>query len=191
MALPWTEIFVVFIMIVLIFVYLSKQYGEVKYVRSSLDNREYLVQNFENKTDAANLLAEVAQNLQQLVNHMISKYPTNEECIRLYNNFNPDNISEGSASSGYTSYTVNKGQKLVICIRNTDGSFVDLNTLLFVSIHELGHVGTSSIGHEPEFWSCFRFLIDEAILIGLYKEEDYAKQPKNYCGIKINSSILY
>jgi hypothetical protein len=139
---------------------------------------------------AANLLAEVTADLQTLVHHTMAKFPTNPDIIRLYNNFNPDSISEGSPDSGYTSLSVNKGEKLILCIRNTDKSFIDKNTINYVAIHELGHLMTAQIGHTTEFWENFKFLLNEAIDINLYRKVDYAKDPQKYCGIQINSSVV-
>ena len=65
-----------------------------------------------------------------------------------------------------------------------------LNTMLFVSIHELAHLMTKSIGHNEEFWSNMRFLLKEAIKAGIYEQEDYMKNPVDYCGTVINDSPL-
>ena len=35
----------------------------------------------------------------------------------------------------------------------------DENTLLFVSLHEVAHIMTKSIGHTKEFWDNFTFYI--------------------------------
>lgn len=188
--LPFTEIFVVFIMTVILLMYLAKHYGEVEYVRSTTDQREYLVRNLSDKQMAADLLASVTKSMQKLVHHMMAKYPTNEDISRLYNNFNPDAISEGSVDSGYTSYSVNKGEKIIICIRQKNGEFVDKNTIMYVATHELGHLMTKEIGHTDTFWSNFKFLLNEAMSIGLYSKTDYASNPKDYCGIKITSSVV-
>ena len=167
-----------------------KHYGEVEYVRSSTDNREYLVRNLSDKQQAANLLASITKDLQKLVSHMMAKFPDNEHVLLLYDNFNPDAISEGSVDSGYTSYSVNKGEKIIICIRQKDGAFVDKNTIMYVAVHELGHLMTKEIGHTDTFWENFKYLLNEAMEIGLYKKTDYAADPKDYCGIKITNAIV-
>ena len=177
-------------MAVILLMYLTKQYGEVEYVRSTTDNREYLVQNLSDKHQAANLLADVTKSMTKLVHHMMAKYPNDPNIIQLYQNFNPDAISEGSADSGYTSYSVNKGEKIIICIRQKDGEFVDKNTIMYVATHELGHLMTKEVGHTDSFWTNFKTLLNEAMLIGLYAKKDYASDPQDYCGIKITSSIV-
>ena len=49
---------------------------------------------------------------------------------------------------------------------------------------------TKSIGHTPEFWKNFKFLLQNAVAINLYTNEDYSKNPKPYCGIKVTDSPL-
>ena len=188
--LPFTEIFVIFVMTVILLMYLMKHYGEVEYVRSTMDNREYLVRNLSDKQQAANLLADVTKSMQKLVHHMMAKYPEDSNVQRLYSNFNPDAISEGSADSGYTSYSVNKGEKIIICIRQKDGAFVDKNTIVYVAVHELGHLMTKDVGHTDTFWNNFKLLLNEAMDMGLYTKTDYSADPQDYCGIKITSSIV-
>jgi len=59
-------------------------------------------------------------------------------------------FTENLPSSDYTSYTQNKGEKVSFCMRQKDGSdeLVDINTLMFVALHEMGHIMSVSVGHE-------------------------------------------
>ena len=41
-------------------------------------------------------------------------------------------------------------------------NLIDEHTLMFVSIHELSHVMTKSIGHKQEFWDNFKYLLTGA-----------------------------
>ena len=75
--------------------------------------------------------------------------------------------------------------------KKNGGKLIDLNTLTFVAIHELSHIASKSIGHNEEFWNNFKFLLEEAEIIGVYKPEDYKEDPKNYCGMKITDNPYY
>ena len=99
------------------------------------------------------------------------KYKLKDDIARLIANFNPDAFSETTPDAKYTSYSVNKGEKIVFCLRDKkDGEeLVKENIMTFVAIHELGHLMTKSIGHEPEFWNSFKLLLKIAIDNGLYK----------------------
>jgi|UniRef100_A0A6C0BFT3 predicted metal-dependent hydrolase len=190
--ITFLDYFVLFIGIIILFLYIKSYYGEVEYVKSKKDNQYYLVRKLPDKENAANLLSQLGDELDKLVKHMMAKYPDNKDVKRLYANFNKNNISEGSPDSSYTSYSVNKGEKIVLCVRQKDekNSFVDKNVLMYVSVHELAHLMTEEIGHTTTFWTNFKFLLTEAVSIGIYKKVDYAKSPAPFCGIKISSSII-
>jgi predicted metal-dependent hydrolase len=166
--------------------------NEVSYTKSTIDDKEYLVRNMEDKQEAANVLAGIRKKLEQICNLMKEKYPDDESVKRMIEKFNPDNITEAGKNNQYTSYSVNKGEKLVFCIRQKDEkeSIVDENTITFVSIHELAHIMTKSVGHTEEFWNNFKRLLKEAIDNNLYTKENYSENPKDYCGIKVTDSPL-
>ena len=185
--------FIVFILIV--FYVKNQYYAEVEIVYSKIDNRPYVVKSLPNKQRAADLLAKMNRRLILLVENMQKNEGDKFEQTdvdRLVTNFNPDNISEGTDKSNYTSYSINKGEKIIFCLRSRDGKnkLVDLNTVMYVAIHELGHLMTEEIGHPPAFWKNFRILLKEAVELGLYKKVDYAENPVKYCGIQIKSTVL-
>ena len=126
---------------------------------------------------------------QTLENDM--KIKLKEDIERLINNFNSDAFSETTPDSKYTSYSVNKGEKINFCVRSkTDDTLVKENIMTFVSIHEMGHLMTKSIGHDPEFWQNMRLLLKISIDNGLYKNVDFNKKPEPYCGITISDTPL-
>ena len=167
--------------------------NEVSYMKSSVDEKEYLVRNMDDKQEAANVLANIRMKLEKICSIMKEKYPDDESVKRMIRKFNPDNITEAGKNNQYTSYSVNKGEKLVFCIRQKDDkeSIVEDNTITFVAIHELSHIMTKSVGHTEEFWSNFKRLLNEAIEAGLYTKENYSESPRDYCGIKVSDSPLY
>jgi hypothetical protein len=167
--------------------------NDVKFVTSSLDNNEYLVRNLPDSADAANTLAKIRIKLQNICDLMKKKYPDDPSVKRMNKNFNPDNISESGKNNQFTSYSVNKGEKIIFCIRQKDEaeSLVDENTVTFVAIHELAHLMTESIGHTTEFWDNFKRLLRESVDAKIYNKVDYSKNPEDYCGIKVSDSPLY
>ena len=185
-------VFVVVVLIAIGYAYFSASMEEVQYVRSSLDGKEYLVQKKDDAHDAANMIASVTNDMTRLVKHMAAKYPDDPDVRRLVDNFDPRAVSEGSASTGYTSYTVDKGAKMVMCVRQDDaaGTLVDKNVVMYVAIHELAHIMTSEIGHTDMFWENNKRLLKEAMQQGIYTKTDFSKAPAPYCGIDIKSSIV-
>jgi DNA topoisomerase VI subunit B len=56
---------------------------------------------------------------------------------------------------------------------------------------ELSHIATVSIGHTPEYWSNFKFILERAVEYGLYDPVDYKNNPTGYCGMTISDSPFY
>ena len=166
--------------------------SDVHYVVSNFDNQKYLVRQLVDDEEAANRLAHIRQNLTKLTNHLRKEFPEDSRVQRLLRRFNPNNIMETDGNSNYTSYSVNKGEKMVLCLRKRDGSnkLIDLNTIMFVTLHEYSHIMTKSIGHTDEFWDNFKFILRNAIKLGIYDCVDYTNNPQKYCGIEVNSSPL-
>ena len=50
------------------------------------------------------------------------------------------------------------------------------------------HIMTESIGHTPEFWHTFAFVLREAQKIGVYLARDFSEEPAEYCGVKITDT---
>lgn len=110
---------------------------------------------------------------------------------RLIKNYDTDSISENTPNSTYTSYSENKGQKIVFCIRSKPGDvLVDLNTMMFVGLHELAHLMTDSIGHDKDFWDNFRILLRIGIGMNQYTCQEFNVESKDYCGTKISDTPL-
>ena len=107
----------------------------------------------------------------------------------MYNRYKPSSLRESSPLNidKDTSYTINKGDLIAICIRNgINYGIHDLNTIMFVVLHELTHLSIKSFDHPQEFWECFIFILKEAAAYNIYKITDYVLQPTEYCGIEIS-----
>lgn len=184
------DVIVLIILVVILLFYVKREVGEVTYVTAALDGRRYLCLKLPDRQEAAERLAALTSIMLKLVQHMVATAPEDLEVQQLYRNFDPDAIHEGTHTSGYTSFSVSKGESITLCIRQTDDSFVDTNTVAYVAIHELGHLMTTTIGHDTTFWANFKRLLEQAIEIGLYTKVDFAAKPEPYCGIKITSSVV-
>ena len=188
-------ILIVFFIVVLgIKIYMDSDAYNLKCIISSVDGNKYCVRDRKKLEEAADLLAEVTRNCKMLVFYMKEKYPDDERVKRLVDGFDPKRINETLPTSELTAYSENKGEKIALCLRKKNkenAPLIDLNTLTFVAIHELSHIMTLSIGHEPEFWENFKFLLINAETIKIYKPVDYKKSPKPYCGIPISDNPYF
>ena len=172
--------------------YIKEQFTEVSRVRSTVDNNEYLVRNEKDNKEAANLLAKINIKLLKLIDVLKKEHPEDERTKRVIKNYDPTALSESDESNKYTSYSVNKGEQIVFCLRmrNANNTLVDENTLTYVAIHELGHLATKEVGHLDVFWNNFKWLLEIATEHGIYKYVDYSQNPQPYCGLVISSNIL-
>lgn len=165
--------------------------GNLKPVKAK-DGNTYMVQNLPDAQKAADIIADIRANLETVIKHMEKTQPDDKRTELMVQNFRGDNLSEAPAGNKNTSYSINKGEKIVICLRTKDArnKLEDFNDLMFVLIHELAHLATEGIGHTPEFWENFKWLLEEAVNIGVYKYVDYAKEPHEYCSMTITSNPL-
>lgn len=186
-------IVIFFVVISIIKIYFDTDVFHLKCIISSEDGNKYCVRERSKLEMAANLLARITQKLKKLVAHMKEKYPDRDNVKRLVNGFNPKRVNETLPTSEYTAYSENKGEKLAFCLNTTKkgNTLIDENTLMFVAIHEVAHIMTKSIGHKPEFWNNMKFLLENAKEIGVYQPEDYKKNPRSYCGMKITDNPYY
>jgi len=178
------------ILISIFFIAMAKSQGaEVTRVHSEINGHSYVVQNLKDKKAAANMLAELHLKINQLIALLLNSDGDNPAVKRLARNFQ-GKISERTPENIYTSYTVNKGEHVHMCIREKDNRLTDLNTIFFVALHEMAHIMTRSNGHTPEFRTNFKFLLQRSIEYNLYKYERYQDNPKSYCGIQIKNNPL-
>jgi hypothetical protein len=173
----------------------SGQYPLVD-VKSTVDGQVYRVRDMRDKQQAADLLARVRLKLKNFSVHLESTYPDKPQVKRLQQRFkaSPDRILESTPDAEHTSYSVNKGEKVHLCLRQRQGadeSLVNENIMVFVSLHEMAHVVTDSVGHEPEFWNNFGWLLKEAEKTGTYQYTDFRAHPVRYCGTKITDAPKY
>jgi predicted metal-dependent hydrolase len=165
------------------------------YIKSSVDGRKYWVRNLPDKENSANTLAKIRENIVKLVNYLkknSDKFPKKLSYIKnLVKRTKVINIMETPKDDKFTSYTVNKGEKIVFCLRHkTINTIHDMNTLMYVVIHELAHVGCPEHGHTPLFKKIFKFLLKQSVQIGIYIPVNYIKNPQNYCGMVINEYLF-
>lgn len=187
-------ILIVFVIIICTYIYFDTDSFQLKCIVSTIDGNKYCVRERSQLQSAADLLAKITEKCKKLVNYMKDKHPNNENVKRLVEGYNPKKIMETLPTSQYTAYSENKGEKLAFCLNKKKGendNLIDEHTLMFVAIHELSHIATESIGHKPDFWQNFKFLLENAKESGIHNPEDYKKSPKDYCGMKIHDNPYF
>ena len=163
-------------------------------VQSTIDGHTYRVQNLPDKQDAADKIAEIRA---KLINFM-DWYKADPSAMAdprvkvMVERFNPETFIENDIHASTTSYSENKGEKIVVCIRDKRAPypFADENTVMFVLLHEMAHLMTTTVGHTPEFWANFKRILHDAVQCGLYSPVNYTHSPTDYCGMTITDSPI-
>ena len=146
----FTLILTILIILLCIKIYSESDYANLKCIISNLDGNTYCVRERNKLELAADKLAKVNINLKKLIDYCKIQYPDRENVKLLVNNYNPQKIVETLPTSKHTAYSLNKGEKLAFCLdtkKDNKGELIDENTLMFVALHEITHIGTDDIGH--------------------------------------------
>ena len=168
---------------------------DMAYVESTVDRERYLVRNLPDKQEAADRLARTRGKLLRLMTALRQSNPDKPLVAQILRNFDaaPSRFSESTPDASYTSYSVNKGEKVYMCLRqrNEREELVDENIITFVAIHEMAHIGTHEIGHTQLFWNNFAWLLQRAEEIDIYEYTNFSAHPVEYCGIHITDQPTY
>lgn len=191
--------FLTLIMIILVLyisyeMFKNSETFQLSCIISDINGKKYCVRDRKDKDAAADLLAEVSIRLKKLVNYLIIQYPDDIRTLRLKKKFNPRTIVETLPTSEYQAYSENKGEKLAFCLnknKENNNKLIDINTLMYVALHELSHICSQSIGHTPEFWTNFKWLLINAKEIKIYNPIDYKNNNKGYCGMTISDNPYF
>lgn len=160
------------------------------------DGNGYTMQNLPNASAALERIVEVRRRLEKLAEYYASEpiFLADPACARFLANFRPDAFVENDMSSSSTSYSENKGQRIVVCLRDKQRApeypVIDINTIMFVMLHETSHLMTETIGHTNEFWNNFKRVLHDAVKLGIYTSVNYASSPTPYCGMKITDTPI-
>jgi hypothetical protein len=192
-------------LLLIYFIWKSIISSETVKVKSDIDDNIYIIRNGKNNSkyleDSANTLAIINIRIKKLIEHLKIKYDLtdkkNKFMSRLIEKYTPRLLSEAANDNRYTTFTVDK-KDMHICLRTRDTyeKLYDINILMYVVLHELAHFvnydenNNPIIGHGPEFKYIFRILVKESMNIGIYNYMNFVNEPKEYCGIIINTSIV-
>ena len=188
-----TLIIVVLIIIILYFI-ISKIvfYNKSEYLKSNTNDKYYLVKDTKNKYNKVDLIDKLFNSLNVLLEELKnSNYDFKDINIEeIQEKIKNSEILENITDSD-TSYTVNKGEKIILCLADRENdNLYSYNLLMYVLIHELAHILNTTYGHDDNFKKTFRFILEKAIELNLYTYEDYKNNPVNYCGLVLNTNIM-
>jgi len=191
---------VIFLIVLLgiVFIFFKLDKGDVVYVTSEIDGKKYLVRDLEDKQKASNLISRVWMDMNKVKDELysnIDKHPEYKEYIQQLNTrMKNSKITESNGNTVYTSYSVNKGEEIVFCLRSrkfgNNGVIHPKNLIMYVALHEMSHVACPEYGHTDLFKKIFAFITTEAMKIGVYEYINFRDDNHEYCGISITDSIV-
>lgn len=192
------ESYLIITLFSLVIIYKYLNVSDVVYVeyfdQINKKKKKYLVRDVEDKNNAIEMLFKIETTLSLLIESILSETIPDLNMHRYMLNIKDKlehvEIQESSSDSIYTSYSINKGETLVFCLRSkTTNDIHDFNELLYVAIHELGHIGCPEIGHTDLFYEINKFLINKAIKFNIYRYIDYSTNNKEYCGMNLTVTV--
>jgi hypothetical protein len=187
-------VILLFIIVICSRMYYLSDEVQLKCVISSVDGNRYCVRDRSQLEAASDMLADVNRRCKTLIIFLVEKFPDRKDVQRLNDKFKTVKITETLPTSEHTAYSENKGEKLAFCLNKSKDEhtkLIDINTLTFVALHELSHIMTISEGHKRIFWENFKFLLDNAVEVGIYDPVDYKNNPKKYCGMELTDNPYY
>tara|TARA_B100000900_G_C20525850_1_gene694146 strand:+ start:702 stop:1277 length:576 start_codon:yes stop_codon:yes gene_type:complete len=161
----------------------------VAVLKSANDNRKYRLLDLPGKEKCMEILVQLNKNVIQLLSYI--KNEEREGIKDLLDNYRPDSLCENLENRSLQAYSLNKGEEICLCLREPENELEiidDMNTLMFVLIHELSHLMTDDIGHTDKFWNNMAYLLKKANEINLYTPINYSVTPVMYCGVKIDET---
>ena len=187
-------------MVILSMISFYKKKDSLVYIQSKIDKKYYFVQKRHDSQQAADKISMIKIKVDKLIEHLKninngkSIHPKSDNLETLFRRYNPDNIMEAPLNSKNTSYSLNKGEQIVICIRSKEpedyGKIHDDEIIFYVVLHELAHVMSHSVGHNLEFYENFKFLLKEAEACKIYTIPRFDLNPQQYCGLRVTENLF-
>lgn len=156
-------------------------------VHSAVTGKSYAVKKGADAQVMADRLATMELKVRELLDRASSIMPQDPRIVTIQRKWN-GTLAEAEASDE-VAFCVDKSA-IHVCLRNSQGTIEDLNTSMFVVIHELAHIATTSYDHTTEFWANMRFLLELAERLGVYTYENYDTSQTTFCGHPLGSSPL-
>lgn len=156
-------------------------------MQSNVTGKQYSVRKAPDSQAMADRLATLEQRLHQLLDGADSVVPGDPRIAAIRRKWD-GTLAEVEASDE-VAFSVDKAS-IHVCLRNSAGAIEDLNTSMFVLLHELAHVATPAYGHTDEFWANMRFLLELAERLRLYVYENYDAAATTFCGHPLGASPL-
>lgn len=144
-----------------------------------------------NESPEKKLIRHIKSHLDTYVLRLHLQHPTNPLVKQLHQRYRHTKVFE---SNNHETFTLNKGEQIVMCLRDYSKQqkiHDDFNLLVFVGLHELAHIMSTSTQHTDEFWKNFKFILRCAAEMDMYDPVDYALDPVSYCAMVVHDNPYF
>ena len=152
------KIVLVSLIVLLLIIYYKRNIGVIEKmsVVEAFNRKKFLVRDLNDKKESADILAKLMENLKLLISTLRNTNNPNDRELQkfkpfietIYNRIDDVKVRENEGGNDLTSYSINKGEELVFCIRSKQNNKIhSINELMYVSIHEISHIGCPETGH--------------------------------------------
>jgi hypothetical protein len=185
-------IIICFIILIIIYnLYVTSTY-DVTIIKSNVDYNDYFVFKIKDFQKAADTLGEINKKIKKLFDECRKDSSKTVDVERMISKYDFDSLSELSPNSKYSAYSLNKGEKIKICLRDKNMNLInDINTTMFIMCHELSHLMTVEEQHPPIFWKNMIYILKKAEKCGVCNVIDYSKNPVYYGSHYVNMNPIF
>lgn len=185
--------------IIIIIIYICINKNNFVSIKGDNGNKQISVYNDKLTENKIKLLKKIIIKMYILKDYLVENKDTDDlKDYKVYinnlnTNFNKKRtlIYETDPTVDMTSYSVNKGEELSVCLTSKKTNELHrINLLMYVMIHEMAHFACPEIGHGSLFQYIFKKFTKVAIKIKIYDYDDYEANPVEYCGMFLDSSII-
>lgn len=159
------------------------------YVIANVDSRRYLVHDGTPamRRKSANTIARLVAMKDRLCRFLerSPKYSRMAPVRRLLRNRDVEIEEKSFEYRDQAAYSINKGERIGMCLKSSDGRYEDINTMFFVLMHELAHIMSKRYAHDGEFWNNFSTLIQAAVEAKIYRYQHFDRDHTTFCGHSI------
>jgi len=179
---------IVFLAILVIALILLVRRDSMMWRLSKINGKSYYVKNLKDAGEAADHLAKLDTLVTTFLDAAQKLDPKDERLQRIREKWS-GTLSETPPHADNVAYSLGKNS-IYICVREKSGALADINTSMFVLLHELAHVATVSIGHTKEFWRNMQYLLELAEETGVYTYVDHDESDESLCGRVLGTNPL-
>jgi hypothetical protein len=157
------------------------------WTRAPSTGKHYRVKPLPDREAAADRLADLEARLRSFLDAADQVAPGDPRLRNVRRRWNGTLAETPTAKD--VAYSIGK-DSVYMCVRDPSGRLDDVNTSLFVLIHELAHLATDDWGHPAVFWTNMKFLLELAERTGTYTYQDLDSGVVTYCGRVLGGSPL-